>query len=277
MLRRARMVFAGFAAGDLRTRIVEAPVLGRIVIAPMTGFIESGRGPAGGQAPPGAARGPARCRRGDRPRLVRVTVRSGDRLRGRAIHQRRERAPAAAAAAGLARRLRFRPRRLLPRDRRGRLRSRARDDARPAASRHPWTLRIAAAVDEARNALTRAHRLRHRRRGRRCRRGARHRQARPHSEADQRRAARRGHLPHRVDLGPAHGARRRDVLLARARAPEPRAGACPALAGEEDRGRHRDGRRDRLLRLLRLGRRDRALAHHDAGDVRRGAGRTVRP
>ena len=41
--------------------------------------------------------------------------------------------------------------------------------------------------------------------------------------ADQRRAARRGDLPHRVDLGPAHGARRGHVLLARA-------GALRALA-----------------------------------------------
>ncbi len=44
------------------------------------------------------------------------------------------------------------------------------------------------------------------------------------------------------------------------------------LAGQEDRRRHGDARRHRLLRLLRLGRRDRALPHHDAGDVRRRAG-----
>ena len=59
------------------------------------------------------------------------------------------------------------------------------------------------------------------------------------------------------------------VLLDRPGAPRRCPGVGPALAGEEDRGRDRHGRRDRLLRLLRLRGRDRALARDDAGDVRR--------
>ena len=34
-------IFAGFAAGAIRTRSVAAPVLNRVVIAPLTGFIEA--------------------------------------------------------------------------------------------------------------------------------------------------------------------------------------------------------------------------------------------
>ena len=140
-----------------------------------------------------------------------------------------------------------------------------------------WTCSWRRSVDDGAQCADPTHRVRHRRAGRRGRRGARHRQARPHSRADQRRAARSGHLPHRVDLGAPHGARGRHVLLAGAGSPEPRAGTRPALAGEEDRGRHRDGRGDGLLHLLRLGRCDGTLAHHDPGDVRRGARRTGPP
>ena len=92
------------------------------------GLHRDGRGPAGRASASwcgvadlqGVARG-RRC-----PRLVRVTVRRGDGLARRA-NSSAPTPPAAAARAGLARRLRFRPRRLLPRHRRGRARSRAAD------------------------------------------------------------------------------------------------------------------------------------------------------
>ena len=87
-----------------------------------------------------------------------------------------------------------------------------------------------------------------------------------------------GHLSHRLDLGPAHGARRRHVLLARAGAlralaptfallwPVKKIAAVAAMVGADD-----------LLHLLRLRRCDGALARHDARDVRRDARRPAGP
>jgi competence protein ComEC len=83
-------IFAGFAAGVLRLRAVEAPILERIVIAPLSGFVEEieerGRG-ARLTIRVHAIEGIAAERL---PRRVRVTVRdarglaAGDFLEGRA-------------------------------------------------------------------------------------------------------------------------------------------------------------------------------------------------
>ena len=73
-------IFAGFAAGAIRTGSVAAPVLNRVVIAPITGFIEAVEDREEGQRlllrlvelKDGAQT--------ERPRLVRVTVRKGAQL-----------------------------------------------------------------------------------------------------------------------------------------------------------------------------------------------------
>ncbi|MBF9232543.1 ComEC/Rec2 family competence protein [Microvirga alba] len=73
-------LFAGFSAGVIRARSVAAPVLARMTIAPMTGFIEAVEDrPAGKRLLLRVAdvKGIAEA---DRPRLVRVSVRKGDGL-----------------------------------------------------------------------------------------------------------------------------------------------------------------------------------------------------
>ncbi|WP_201834130.1 ComEC/Rec2 family competence protein [Microvirga zambiensis] len=70
-------IFAGFAAGTIRTRSVSAPVLNRIVIAPLAGFIEAVEDREEGQRlllRVSEMKGVAEA---ERPRLVRVTIRKG--------------------------------------------------------------------------------------------------------------------------------------------------------------------------------------------------------
>ncbi|WP_112664134.1 ComEC/Rec2 family competence protein [Microvirga flavescens] len=73
-------LFAGFAAGVIRTRQVTAPVLGRVVIAPVSGFVESVE-----QRPQGARlllrlTGMKDVPESERPRFVRVTLKKGEAL-----------------------------------------------------------------------------------------------------------------------------------------------------------------------------------------------------
>ncbi len=73
-------VLAGFAAGVVRTHNVAAPVLMRIVIAPVTGFIESVEDREQGRRillRVASLQGVAEA---ERPRLVRVSVRKGEGL-----------------------------------------------------------------------------------------------------------------------------------------------------------------------------------------------------
>ncbi|MXQ10953.1 DUF4131 domain-containing protein [Microvirga makkahensis] len=73
-------VFAGFAAGIIRTRTVAAPVLTRIVIAPVTGFIESVEEREQGRRILLRVASLQGIGEAARPRLVRVSVRKGEAL-----------------------------------------------------------------------------------------------------------------------------------------------------------------------------------------------------
>ena len=73
-------VFAGFAAGAIRTRSVAAPVLDRVVIAPITGFIEAVEDREDGQRLLLRLVELKDVAQTERPRLVRVSVRKGAQL-----------------------------------------------------------------------------------------------------------------------------------------------------------------------------------------------------
>jgi competence protein ComEC len=73
-------VFAGFAAGIVRTRSVAAPVLAQTVIAPVTGFIEAVEDREEGQRLLLRVASLQGIAEAERPRLVRVSIRKSDNL-----------------------------------------------------------------------------------------------------------------------------------------------------------------------------------------------------
>jgi competence protein ComEC len=73
-------LFAGFSAGAIRTRSVEAPVLSRITITPITGFIEAVEDRDGGKRLLLHVVSMKDIPEPSRPRLVRVSVRKGEGL-----------------------------------------------------------------------------------------------------------------------------------------------------------------------------------------------------
>ncbi|MDP8917377.1 MAG: ComEC family competence protein [Pseudomonadota bacterium] len=73
-------LFAGFSAGAIRTRSVEAPVLSRIAITPITGFIEAVEDRDGGKRLLLRVVSMKDIPEINRPRLVRVSVRNGEGL-----------------------------------------------------------------------------------------------------------------------------------------------------------------------------------------------------
>ena len=137
---------------SLRTARVAAPVLDRIRIVTLQGYVEEvdlrtvgARMVIGVVSADGMPREKV-------PRRVRVTTRKSPRRRGGRL-RRAEGAPAAALACGAAGRLRLRPRRVFRRRRRGRLD--ARPDPAPAAAgrRELAASAFSAAIDQARNRL----------------------------------------------------------------------------------------------------------------------------
>src|SRR4051794_35706223 len=101
-------LFGGFAAAVIRTQSVEAPILARTVISPLTGFVESI------EERPSGARLLVRLHTLDkvpvdaRPQRIRATVRERQTFAPGRFHRRHGPAPAAARS-GAARRLRLRP------------------------------------------------------------------------------------------------------------------------------------------------------------------------
>ncbi|WP_262031370.1 ComEC/Rec2 family competence protein [Microvirga sp. Mcv34] len=73
-------LFAGFTAGVVRTRSVAAPALSRLVIAPVTGFIETIEDRESGKRLLLRVTGIKGVADSDRPERVRVSVRSGEGL-----------------------------------------------------------------------------------------------------------------------------------------------------------------------------------------------------
>jgi competence protein ComEC len=73
-------LFAGFSAGVLRTRSVAAPVLTRVVITPITGFIEAIEDRADGKRLLLRVTDMKGVAEAERPRQVRVSVRKGEGL-----------------------------------------------------------------------------------------------------------------------------------------------------------------------------------------------------
>jgi competence protein ComEC len=145
-------LFAGFAAGVLRTRSVEAPVLTRVVITKITGFVEAVESRGAGARLTLRVTGMDRMPDAEWPRRVRVTVRDSRGL-------------AAGQHVGATARLLPPPQRAWPggydfaRDAYfrgiGAVGSFVGPIAKPAPAAAPdWGLRVAAAVDDARNALT---------------------------------------------------------------------------------------------------------------------------
>ena len=200
--------------------------------------------------------------------------RAGDDAQGPGRRRRRlrraEGAAAAAVACGAAGRLRFRPRRLLRRRRRGRL------DARPdqAPCRRPADASL-------RQRFSRGDRPRPqppRRAGRRNHRRRRGRDRRRHGDGQARLPLQRRqgphprgrHLPHHHDLRRADDAGRRHLLRRHAPPARAVADAGPELSDQEMGGRRRDGGLAPLRRRHRLARRHRAGADHDADRARRG-------
>jgi competence protein ComEC len=153
--------FAGFAAGVVRTRSVEAPVLQRTMIVPLSGFIETieERGAKAGAGTPAGARLTLRVHAlgtlppEERPARVRVTVRDPRGLSPGLFVSANARLlppPESAWPGGydFARDAYFRGI--------GAVGSLVGSVARPPApSRPPFDLAVAAAIDEARNTLAR--------------------------------------------------------------------------------------------------------------------------
>lgn len=73
-------IFAGFSAGVIRSRQVAAPVLARITIAPLTGFIEAVEEREGGKRLLVRVATLDGIAEAERPRFVRVSIRKGDGL-----------------------------------------------------------------------------------------------------------------------------------------------------------------------------------------------------
>ncbi|MBM6595757.1 ComEC/Rec2 family competence protein [Microvirga pudoricolor] len=144
-------LFAGFGAAAWRVRAVDAPILSRIVIAPISGFVETVD-----QRPDGkrvvlrveAVKGLSKA---ERPRLVRVTIRKGEVSPGQYIEGTARLLPPPQPAwpggYDFARDAYFKEV--------GAVGSMVGAIRAPAAPRDPpWSLRIAAAIDDARGALT---------------------------------------------------------------------------------------------------------------------------
>ena len=146
------MVFAGLSVGALRFRAVEAPVLGRVVIAPISGFIEAvEERPAGKRLLLRLVEleGIAQRRR---PHRVRVTVRKGDGLAAGEFIAANARLlpppqPAWPGGYDFGRDAYYRGIGAV-----GSILGGVTRLAPP--TRPPWSLRLAAVVDDARNALT---------------------------------------------------------------------------------------------------------------------------
>jgi competence protein ComEC len=146
-------LFLGFAAGVLRTRAVDAPVLGRTTIAPLTGFIESLEEREAGARMVVQVHEFAALPLEQRPRRVRVTVRDRQALKAGdfiAANARLLPPPEAAWPGGydFARDAYFRGIGAV-----GSLTGRVEVRAPPVAP--DFALRVAAAIDGARNDLTR--------------------------------------------------------------------------------------------------------------------------
>jgi competence protein ComEC len=73
-------LFAGFSAGAIRTRSVAAPVLSRITITPLAGFVEAVEDRDGGKRLLLRVVSMKDVPEASRPRLVRVSVREGEGL-----------------------------------------------------------------------------------------------------------------------------------------------------------------------------------------------------
>jgi competence protein ComEC len=73
-------LFAGFSAGAIRARSLKAPVLSRIAITPITGFIEAVEDRDGGKRLLLRVVSMKDIPEINRPRLVRVSVRNGEGL-----------------------------------------------------------------------------------------------------------------------------------------------------------------------------------------------------
>ncbi len=232
-------LFFGFAAGVVRMRAVEAPVLGRTIIGPLSGFVESIDERDAGARIVVRVHDFAALAAEERPQRVRVSLRDRQGLKAGdfiAATARLLPPPEAARPGGydFARDAYFRGVGAV-----GSLTGRV--AVKPPPVPPGLALRLAAAVDAARTDLTRRIAEADRRPGRRRRGGARHRQARPHRRGHQRGSALRRHLPHRLDLRPAHGDGGGSHLLAGARPSRRNPDARAAVAGEEDRRRDRHG------------------------------------
>ena len=145
-------LFAGFAAAVIRTRAVDAPMLSRVVITPISGFIEAVEDRGGRARLTLRVTGMERLLQAEWPRRVRVTVRDG---RGFTAGQHVAATarllpppePAWPGGYDFARDAYFREI--------GAVGSLLGAITRPASPSPPdWSLRVAAAVDEARNVLT---------------------------------------------------------------------------------------------------------------------------
>lgn len=146
------MVFAGFTAGALRSRAVEAPVLSRVVIAPMSGFIEAVEDRPAGKRLLLRLVDLKGTSEADRPRRVRVTLRKGEGLVGGQFISAQARLlpppqPAWPGGYDFGRDAYYRGVGAV-----GSILGPVKTLDPPAPP--PWRLRLAAAVDEARNILT---------------------------------------------------------------------------------------------------------------------------
>ncbi|MBA1157315.1 ComEC/Rec2 family competence protein [Microvirga mediterraneensis] len=145
-------LFAGFTAGVIRTRSVAAPALTRLVIAPVTGFIETIEEREGGKRLLLRVTGMKGVADAERPERVRVSVRSGEGMSpGQLIAGTARLLPPPQAAwpggYDFARDASFKGI--------GAVGSMVGPVRRIDTSERPdWSLRLAARVDEARNALT---------------------------------------------------------------------------------------------------------------------------
>jgi len=263
-------IFAGFSAGVIRSRTVAAPVLSRITITPVAGFIEAVEDRDEGQRLLLRIADMREVAQAERPRLVRVSIRKGERF------------TAGQFIAGTAR--------LLPppqatwpggydfvRDAyyagNGAVGSMVGQVKRIDPPEMPdWFLWLASRVDEARNALT--HRIAASIGGAAGGVGAAlvtgKRGLIPESTNDVLRSA---GIYHIVSISGLHMVLAAGTFFWLVRALLALApGLVLSLAGEEGRRRRGDDRRDDLLHLLGLRCGHGTISHHDALHVRRGAG-----
>ncbi len=218
----AAFLSLGFAAAATRTMSVAAPVLARTVIAPLHGFVEALE-----EREEGARLVVRVTRLGEmaapeRPTRVRVSYRRADGIKPGDYIEAKARLlpppePARPGGYDFARDAYFRGIGAV-----GSLLGQA--AIKPPPEPAPLSLRLAAGLDEARNALTRRIAESNGGAGGGGGGGPRHRQARPHRPAHQRRPAGGRDLPRRFDLRSPHGAGRRRGVLARPGAPRLRPG-----------------------------------------------------